>query len=471
MAKVKEDAYEDLTKGFGGINDTTINTMVSNQMVIPDQLLARYWQGDGLAKKIVTTNVDDAIRPFFEVEGAENTKPISDELKRLKVRQALKHAFYWARLYGGALICIGYKDGIDSVEKPTIFGKEIAFLKVYPRTAIQLTSTNLDMEPTSPRFGLANVYPVQPFGVISQARVSWHYSRCIEVRGEPIPEDAWNQANADFGVRYWGISCLQGITDHLNALGISMQGVATLLKESAVAKYALHGVTAAMAGGKAKLISTRLAQMQAAKSVINAVILDSGGTMAGTTLPSESFTRDQITFAGIPDVIEQFKSIISGISGYPETKLYGSHGKGLGAKDDASTRNYYDLVAELQMNDIDSIAMEIVRKINAYTKTIPDTLLSIKWASPWMPSQSELTDMRAKQAATDQIYYNLDVLDSEEIRSNRFEGEASLETHVEGPLEIDNNPEIADPIDQATPPKPVKKIPPAPKNPQPKPSK
>jgi len=436
MTVENTDTYQDLAKGFGVLGqDTTLSTVIQPGFVVPDQQLAAYWTGDGLAKKIICAPVDDGLRAYFEIEGAEDTKPLSDELKQLKLKETLKLAFYWSRLYGGGLICIGYADG-QNVDQPAIAGKQIAFLEVYPRTAVYLSSSDLDSNPASPRYGKAVQYNIMPSGLMTGSMIPWHHSRCIEVRGEPLPKDNLSVASGNLSTLYWGTSILQGLTQGVNTVGVALQGVSTLLRECSVGKYTLHGLNQMLAGPNGdSLVKRRLTTMQAAKSIINAVVLDAGsGSLGGAQVPAESYTRESVDFGGIPETMQMVVELgLAGPSNIPVSKLLGRQQTGMGSTDDASTRNYYDMVAEMQLMDIDPVALDIVKRVNAYTKTVADGKLALKWKSPWQPSEAQMVDLRNKQANTDKIYMDGGVVDSDEVRANRFEGETSLETHVEGP--------------------------------------
>lgn len=461
LTEEKMDAYEDLLKGFGGPNDTTMTTAPIMGPIIPDALLASYWSADGLAKKIVCAPVDDAIRPWFEIDGSDNPKRLTDEIKRLRLKQALKTAFHWSRLYGGGLICIGYADGMD-VSQPANPGKPISFLEVYPRTAVQLSGINLESDPANPRYGRAKEYPIQPTGLMTGTIRNWHWSRCIEIPGEQLPKDALSTTSANMDAYYWGVSVLQGLTQGLNTLGTALQGVGYLLREASVGKYALHGLNTLLAGPNgASLVKRRLAAMNTGKSILNAIILDAGST-GSTSIPAETYTRETVTFAGIPETLDAVAEYgLAGPSNIPVSKLLGRQTTGLGAKDEGSMRNYYDMVREFQTLELDSVAFEIVSRINAYVKEVPEGKLGLKWKHPNEPSQAELVDMRAKQANTDKTYVDMGAVDADEIRANRFEGEASLETTVTGPapeVEVEELPNLEKPV----PGKPAK-VPKAPK--------
>ena len=463
LTEDKMDAYQDLLKGIGGPNDTTMTTSPIFGPVIPDAVLASYWSADGLAKKIIKVPVDDAIRPWFEVEGLDDSKALTDEMKRLKMRHVLKSAFWWARLYGGALICLGYADGQD-VSQPANPGKPITFLEVYPRTAVKLTGADLETDPSSPRYGRAKAYPVQPSGLMVGAIRNWHWSRCIEVLGEQLPKDPLTTA-ANMDTYYWGVSILQGLTQGLNTLGTALQGVGYLLREASVGKYALHGLNTMLAGPNgASLVKKRLTAMNTGKSIMNAIILDAG-SQGATSIPAETYSRETVTFAGIPETLNSVAEYgLAGPSNIPVSKLLGRQTTGLGAKDEGSMRNYYDMVRELQTTEIDWVAMELVRRINTYVKAVPEAKLGLKWKHPNEPSQAELVDMRAKQANTDKTYVDMGAVDADEIRTNRFEGEASLETVVTGPapeVEVEPLPNM----EASVPGEPVK-APKAPKAPK-----
>lgn len=449
LTEEKMDAYQDLLKGIGGPNDTTLTTAPIMGPILPDYLLASYWSADGLAKKIVTAPVDDAIRPWFEIEGSDNSKRLSDEIKRLRLRQALKAAFHWRRLYGGALICLGYADGQD-VSMPANPGKPISFIEVYPRTAVQLTGINLESNPANPRYGRAKEYPIQPTGLMTGTIQNWHWSRCIEVLGEQLPKDALSTTSANLAAYYWGVSILQGLTQGLNTLGTALQGVGYLLREASVGKYALHGLNTMLAGPNgASLIKKRLTAMNTGKSILNAIILDAGSTGA-TSIPAETYSRETVTFAGIPETLNSVAEFgLSGPANIPVSKLLGRQTTGLGTADEGSMRNYYDMVRELQTNELDWVAVEIVSRINDYVKEVPEGKLGLKWKHPNEPSQAEMVDMRSKQATTDKVYLDSGVVDADELRSNRFEGEASLETTVTGPapdIEVEELPNTATPV-------------------------
>ena len=449
LTEEKMDAYQDLLKGIGGPNDTTLTTAPIMGPILPDRLLASYWSADGLAKKIVTAPVDDAIRPWFEIEGSDNSKRLSDEIKRLRLRQALKAAFHWRRLYGGALICLGYADGQD-VSMPANPGKPISFIEVYPRTAVQLTGINLESNPANPRYGRAKEYPIQPTGLMTGTIQNWHWSRCIEVLGEQLPKDSLSTTSANLDAYYWGVSILQGLTQGLNTLGTALQGVGYLLREASVGKYALHGLNTMLAGPNgASLIKKRLTAMNTGKSILNAIILDAGSTGA-TSIPAETYSRETVTFAGIPETLNSVAEFgLSGPSNIPVSKLLGRQTTGLGSKDEGSMRNYYDMVRELQTNELDWVAVEIVSRINDYVKEVPEGKLGLKWKHPNEPSQAEMVEMRSKQATTDKTYADLGVVDADELRSNRFEGEASLETTVTGPapdVTVEELPNTATPV-------------------------
>ena len=419
------DSYEDLAKGFmqPGV-DSSLTSQIGSTPLLQDATLANLWRGDGLAKTIIKTPIDDAVRPWFDIQGTDTPELLIQEMTRLKAKKAIQEMGYWTRLYGGAICCIGYADNAKTVTEP-ILGQNtpINFLKVYPRSALEPMETMIDDNPKSSRYGLPFEYRVQT----SNGTVAWHWSRVIEMKGEPLPDDNWSTADASNDARYWGISCLQGLTERLKDLGISLQGVAALLKEASVGKYTLHGLATALAGGKADLIAKRLTTMNAAKGILNAVVLDAGGpgVVSGAIMPAETYTRESVSFSGVPEVIELIEGIISGTSGIPETKLYGRQSKGLGGTDEASQQDYFAMVGDTQEMVVNDAALDLTQRVNAYIKAVPETELAITWNNAWEPSLEQEIKMRKEQAETDKLKIDSGILDPEEVREARHTGDTS----------------------------------------------
>ena len=82
----------------------------------------------------------------------------------------------------------------------------------------------------------------------------------------------------------------------------------------------------------------RMTMINAMKSQTNAVLMDK----------EEEWNRTQITFAGMPEVMQMYLLIVCGAADIPATRMLGQSPAGLNATGDSDTRNYYDKIKSEQ---------------------------------------------------------------------------------------------------------------------------
>jgi hypothetical protein len=136
---------------------------------------------------------------------------------------------------------------------------------------------------------------------------------------------------------------------------------------------------------------------------------------------------------GTVEFLDREMMALCGCPGVPPlTRLFGRSPAGLNATGENDIRTYYDDVVSYQTTTLTNAVLDIVRAVNAgMKKTVKDSKIKIKWGNPYTPTEKEMTENRNRQAQTDKIYFDMQVIDSEEIRKNRFEGEYSFETVVD----------------------------------------
>jgi hypothetical protein len=151
--------------------------------------------------------------------------------------------------------------------------------------------------------------------------------------------------------------------------------------------------------------------MNASKSVINAVVMDSEDEMA----------RDYSTVAGLPELIDRSMLGLSGTTGIPVTRLFGRSPAGLNATGENDLRNYYDLVEATQKNRLAPPIRRTVDLICAWKgiKKVPEfTFNSLYQLSEEEKSKIAKTDMETRQieATMNNTYVSMGALDADEVR-------------------------------------------------------
>ena len=398
----RRDGWVNLLAGFGKrYTDKTKDTYFEAPTILQEQELADMWTGDGLGARVVSIPPADMVRRWIEVPADEEEK-ILQEMQRLNAKQKFSQALSWARLYGGALIVMVTKNG-GKLEEPLRKGVTgIEKLMVYSSYEVQLDTTDFVTDENSPYFGEVETYRIQTLqGMV----IRIHTSRCLVFKGISAPRGA---SNIDIKMKYWGLSVLQQMWDRIKNFGAVEQGIANLMYEVIIGKYKLSNLAQILSEGNTEAVYNRMEIINSSKSLINAVLLDE----------KEDYTRDTANLTGIPEVIDRFMMIISGISGIPVTRLWGRSPAGENATGESDLRNYYDMVGALQETNLQPPLQKLAILINSYLKATKDP--SIKFLPVWTPTEKEQTDMDKTRADMYNVYLTQMVLSPDEVRQMEF---------------------------------------------------
>ncbi len=414
------DGWSNVLAGLGGQNDKTLKTTKDDFELIDDETLSAIYMSEGLGRRIVDTFADDMTREWIylddEESPSEEAKTINEELIRLEAEPSCNEAIRWQRLFGGSLMIIGAMDGRtpDSPLDETRI-KNIEYLKIVDRTDIDIGRSFFDKNAKSPTFGKVLRYFINyHFSDGTYIPMSVHYTRCIPFFNDPIP------ARARIGVpwdnRYWGMSSLQSIYEELRDLGGISQSVLNILYEFIIARFKIKDLSKVLSlpDGEKK-ITQRLQVMNATKSIINAVVMDS----------EDDFERQYSTTAGLPELIDRFMLKLAGSTGIPVTRLFGRSPAGLNATGENDLRNYYDLVEAQQRNRLMPSLHRLIELICAWKKI--EKIPTITFNSLYQLSEEEKANIENKEANTKKtradelkIYVDMGALDPDEVRNDEL---------------------------------------------------
>lgn len=422
-----QDGWKNIVSGLGilGRDKTKSNGVDNIRRLIPLELFNLYG-GEGLATKIIDLKPEDMLRNGWQID-QDADGALEKEVDRLKLKDAVERAVKWARLFGGSILVTMYEGSGGLLEEPLKLGynnpKVIGF-KVYPSPRIELMDSDFITDPTSPMFEDVNQFRVQSR---TGGEIRIHRSRCQVFHGLEMPDIL--TANVDYKERYFGHPILTAMFPHVSNLGTFLQGIGALGTEFSTTIMKLSNLAELVAESNYADILKRAEVIAATRSIINATVIGEG----------EDITRQNITFTGIPDVIQELKSVVAGVAGYPVTRLFGTSAKGLNATGEGDNIAYYDSVKSEQDSALLFPVTTIINQINQGIKIIPNKELTITFNPIWTPSEEALIEMRHKQAQTDKIYHEMDALYSYEIRTNRFENGYSFNTTIESDAQPPNN--------------------------------
>jgi phage-related protein (TIGR01555 family) len=326
--------------GWGTDNQSSAATYsLSYQSRNRIQLEAAH-RGSWIVRAAVDAIPEDMTRCGVEMSGIDpgDIAALDASMTTLGIWDHLCDTGKWARLYGGAIavMLIEGQDMATPLRIESIGKGQFKGLLVLDRWMVAPPVGDVVTE-FSPEMGKPVFYNVLAESTgLSKGKI--HYSRVIRMDGEDLP---FYQRMAENG---WGLSVLEPLWDRLIAFDSASVGVGQLVYKAHLRTLSVDGLREivasggpALAGLKAQIEFTRLAQTNEGISVIDA---------------KDKFEAHQYTFSGLPDVLIQFAQQLSGATGIPLSRMFGQSPAGLSDSGEGPRRQYHEKVHQKQEKDL-----------------------------------------------------------------------------------------------------------------------
>lgn len=387
---MSQDSIVNLIAQLNTTKDKRSHSEFAERIVDYGTLEAMY-RNDWVSGKVVDLPVQDATRKWRQIVSEsidfEKIEEVKASEEALGLRDAVKEAMLWARLYGGAGIVLGVEDGKEPnepLEVETIKQGDLKYLHVFDRHDLQVDVVNL-YDPYSETFRKPETYR------ITGSQQPIHASRILIFDGRPLP---WRSRERN---DYWGESWLAHVYDAIIQAQGTSSAIAALPYKAVVDIVAVSGFFQSVATG-GKSVNDFIQRFEAAdqiKSVNNMLVIDKD---------KEEIHQQSIQFTGLSDIIQRFLNIVAAASDIPATRFLGESAPGLNSAGDKELANYYDSISALQ----DSKLRGVLRKwdeihVRSTLGEMPDDwsfyFEPLLQASELEQAQTELT-----RAQRDQIY-------------------------------------------------------------------
>jgi hypothetical protein len=156
----------------------------------------------------------------------------------------------------------------------------------------------------------------------------------------------------------------------------------------------------------------RFALSAQTKSVISALLLDK----------EEDWQRVNTQYGGLPMIMHEFITFISGASGIPVSRLFGqAAGRGLsggstsgGGEEDL--RNYYDNCATEQKNEVAPRLAMLDQVLMRSALGRDDPNIHYEWNPLWQMSDDEKAKIALAKAQATQIYATIGIINEDAFR-------------------------------------------------------
>jgi len=384
---------------------------------------------DDIAGRVVTLPAELGTCNWIETKFSEDgggkdlKEKIDDELKRLNVKEKMRDAWQWSRLYGGAGIFISVDDGKDlSLPLDLKSLKKIKNFTVLSRYELHHGAIDFDLE--SDNFMNPLWYWLGPrVGGTSSEQLSKaiHYTRIIRFDGVKLPRRLHIQNN------YWSDSVLTRLFNVLRNFNLAHDSTTSIVQDFRLGILKIKNLADIISAGESDALNKRIETMNLSKSVLGTILLDS---------EDESFENLTSTLSGMDGLLEKVNQRLTSATGLPHTIVHGEGASGfLSGSGDAEDRQLVKFIEALQDKTLTRPIDRTFELIFAQTAGPANGNVPEGFSWEFKPlvekTDDQKTEVRSKQATTDSLYIADGVLSPDEVRESRFGGkEFSLETKI-----------------------------------------
>jgi phage-related protein (TIGR01555 family) len=402
-----DSTFQNLLTGIGTSADRRRSSTPAHPVTLVPSDMSDLYRGGGLAKRVVDTKVNDALRHWFRVSGDEDDK-LKTRMEEVGLQPIFMSAAKQARLYGGSILLMVLDDG-QELYMPVNEERDnkIQSLVVFNRGRVVVTADDLQLDVTKPKYLEPDSYLVTP--VLGGTQLRIHASRVIRFDGDRVPWDDYQ------GNGYWHDSVLQTAYEPLRQFGAVLDSCEFITEQYVLNVFKMNGlVDVVRAPNGTSIVQNRIDAMDKSLHVANTFLCDT----------SEEMEKKVSSVAGLSEIVDQFKDSLCASTGYPVTKLFGTSPGGLNATGESDISMYDDDVVAMQENDLRWKLEPLLKMLWHDVEGGEPEQWSIVWNPLRQPTPSEEAELYKKIAEGDEVYIRSDVLAPEQIEHHRFVGDS-----------------------------------------------
>jgi len=376
------DSQQNVISGLGTARDkSATNTFVFTEM--DEAEIDAMYRGNWMAAKAVDIPAFDSIRAWRNWQASnDQIEAIEEEEKRLNLKGKVKEALIFGRQYGGGALVIGLKG--DNPSEPlnldAISKGDLSY--VHACTRYELTPSEMRLNPEDEWYGQPVYWTLN---TESAFQLNIHPSRVVVFRGNPVSSRTRRQTP-------WGDSVLQSIRDAVANAARSSSVIAQLLEEAKVDVVRIPELAERWLASKetSLRLADRFTDAMTIKSITNALILDG----------KDEYDQKQLSFAQLPEVLQQYMVIVCGAADVPATRFLSQSPAGMNATGESDLKNYYDrLGADQELTLTPTLAPLDEVLIRSATGE-RDKSIHYAWAPLFQKDAKELAEIEEKRANT-----------------------------------------------------------------------
>lgn len=288
--------------------------------VFSHQLAVAAYMSSGLLRKVIAIPAEDRVREWRDWQAdSDAIGKLEAEERRLGIVAKVKAAEVLRGIGGGAIIIITAGNHDQPLTAESIREGGIIALNVVSRW--QITGRDWVADLASPDYGMPQMFQVS--GNSRQQNI--HPSRVICLRGDPLP--AGHTVSTEDA--FWGDSRLLRVFAEVQRSDHAQDWFAALVKKAKLMRVGIPNLTDLVStdGGQQRL-NSRVSLIAEGENTINATVFDAGD---GSDKSGEKITDYQVTWTGIPAMMDAFDQRVAAVSDIPFTRLMGRSPAGMNA--------------------------------------------------------------------------------------------------------------------------------------------
>lgn len=351
------------------------------QGIFTSQLAVAAYLGSGMLRKVIQIPAADRVREWRDWQAeSDQIAAIEAEEKRLGLVAKVRQAEVLRGIGGGALILVTAGDHSKPLSPDSIREGGLIAINVVNRWEIQ--PRDFDKDLASPTYGQPRMFYVNG-GEKTQQPI--HPSRVICFRGDPLPstigigdEDA-----------FWGDSRLVRVMAEVNKADNASLWFSELVKKAKLLRIGIPNLAemSATEGGKAKL-AARVETIAMGENLLNATVFSAA---ANKDSAGETISDYQVTWAGIPAMMDAFDQRVAAVADIPFTRLMGRSPAGMNSTGQYDDQNWSKAVSAGQQLETRP-CLEALDPILLRSAGVDPTDITWKWAPLWSPTEKEVAD-------------------------------------------------------------------------------
>lgn len=380
-ATVTNDSLRGLESGLGGERDKAARHSFYTQALDRSEIDAMY-DGDWIAAKAIDAPCFDSVRAWraWQAEDAE-IEAIEEEERRLGIREKVLEASVLGRLYGGGALIMGI--GTQAPETPLVLdsvGKgALQYVHVLDRA--EITPTEMRRDPRDPWYGEPVLWE---FSTETGVSLRVHPSRVVTFTGR-------RRSGVLRRTDPWGVSALQAMYTAIRNAAIADAAIASLLTEAKIDIIKVPSLMMKLATQEyTDLLTQRFKTAMSIKSLVNALVLDK----------EEEYEQKQISFAQLPETLQQYMVLVSGAADVPVVRFLGQSPGGLNSTGESDLRNYYDRISADQVLTLTPRLSRLDEVLIRSATGRRDKAVHYAWNPLWQTSEKEASEIEKNRAET-----------------------------------------------------------------------